>query len=170
MIVVLHNERRLTDRQNPWIFEPMSSETSTAEKGSSNLKIPELLAPAGSFEKMVSAIHYGADAVYCGGRKYSLRAHAGNFSNDQMQQAVEYAHRNKVKVYVTVNIFAHQNDLQGLDRYLLFLNEIGVDGVIVSDPGILVMAKEIIPGMPLHLSTQANVTNPSNARLSHGIW
>lgn len=148
-----------------------ASRTGSANISLPQVKIPELLAPAGSFEKMVSAIHYGADAVYCGGRKYSLRAHAGNFSNDQMQQAVEYAHRNNVKIYVTVNIFAHQDDLQGLDRYLFFLSEIGVDGVIVSDPGILAMAKEIIPGMPLHLSTQANVTNPANARFweSQGV-
>jgi putative protease len=135
------------------------------------LKIPELLAPAGSFEKMVAAIHYGADAVYCGGRMYSLRAHAGNFSNEQMQRAVDYAHQHNVKVYVTVNIFAHGDDLHGLDKYLLFLDEIGVDGIIVSDPGILAMAKEIIPEMPLHLSTQANVTNPANARFweSQGV-
>lgn len=130
----------------------------------SDIKIPELLAPAGSFEKMVAAIHYGADAVYCGGRKYSLRAHAGNFSEKELGEAVRYAHANNVKLYVTVNIFAHQEDLQGLEKYLLYLKEIEVDGVIVSDPGILGLTKQTIPGIPIHLSTQANVTNPLNAR------
>lgn len=132
--------------------------------------MPELLAPAGSFEKMVAAIHYGADAVYCGGRKYSLRAHAGNFSDKQMAEAVAYAHERGVKIYVTVNIFAHREDLQGLDKYLLFLKNIQVDGLIISDPGILLLAKEIC-GIPVHLSTQANVTNPLNAKFweSQGI-
>ena len=149
----------------------MEPKASTANKTAGRLKIPELLAPAGSFEKMVAAIHYGADAVYCGGKKYSLRAHAGNFSDAEMRQAVDYAHGKRVKVYVTVNILAHQEDLGGLDRYLRFLEEAGVDAVIVSDPGILAMAREIIPAMPVHLSTQANVTNPASARFweSQGV-
>jgi len=128
------------------------------------MKIPELLAPAGSFEKMVAAIHYGADAVYCGGKKYSLRAHASNFLDERMAEAVAYAHERDVKFYVTVNIFAHREDLQGLEKYLLFLKDIQVDGIIISDPGILSLAKEIIPEIPVHLSTQANVTNPANAK------
>ena len=142
----------------------MSSEASAKNKVADSFKIPELLAPAGSFEKMVTAIHYGADAVYCGGKNYSLRAHAGNFSEKQMAEAAEYAHKREVKLYVTINIFAHQNDLQGLEKYLLFLKEIQVDGIIISDPGILLMAKKIVPEVPIHLSTQANVTNPANAR------
>jgi len=152
----------------------MSSKASTANTGnssSSGYNVPELLAPAGSFEKMVAAIHYGADAVYCGGKKYSLRAHASNFSNKQMAEAVPYAHEKGVKFYVTVNIFAHRDDLQGLDKYLLFLKDIQVDGIIISDPGILSLAKEIIPEVPIHLSTQANVTNPANAKFweSQGV-
>jgi len=142
----------------------MSSEASTSNKVAPGIKIPELLAPAGSFEKMVAAIHYGADAVYCGGKKYSLRAHASNFSDEQMAEAVAYAHERDAKLYVTVNIFAHREDLQGLEKYLLFLKDIQVDGIIISDPGILSLAKEIIPGIPVHLSTQANVTNPANAK------
>jgi putative protease len=142
----------------------MSPEASTSNKAASSIKIPELLAPAGSFEKMVTAIHYGADAVYCGGKKYSLRAHASNFSNEQLAEAVDYAHERGVKLYVTVNIFAHKDDMQGLDKYLLFLRDIQVDGIIISDPGILSLAKEIIPDIPVHLSTQANVTNPANAK------
>jgi len=129
-----------------------------------DIKIPELLAPAGSFEKMVAAIHYGADAVYCGGKKFSLRAHAGNFSEQELGEAVKYAHEKNKRLYVTVNILAHQKDLQGLEKYLNYLSDIAVDGIIVSDPGILSLAKQIIPDVPRHLSTQANVTNPANAR------
>jgi putative protease len=142
----------------------MSSEVSASNKVAPGIKIPELLAPAGSFEKMVAAIHYGADAVYCGGKKYSLRAHASNFSDRQLAEAVAYAHERDVKLYVTVNIFAHREDLQGLEKYLLFLKDIQADGIIISDPGILSLAKEIIPEIPVHLSTQANVTNPANAK------
>jgi len=146
----------------------MSLKASTANTAGSGLspykKIPELLAPAGSFEKMVTAIHYGADAVYCGGRKYSLRAHASNFSDRQLAEGVAYAHERGIKLYVTVNIFAHREDLQGLEKYLRFLRDIQVDGIIISDPGILSLAKEIIPEIPIHLSTQANVTNSANAR------
>ena len=121
--------------------------------------IPELLAPAGNFDKLVTAIHYGADAVYLGGKTFSLRAKAGNFTDEQMRQAVEYAHAHRVKVYVTINIFAHNRDLAGLDDYLYGLRELGVDGVIISDPGILRRARTIVPELPVHLSTQANVTN-----------
>jgi len=129
-------------------------------------KIPELLAPAGSFAKMATAIEYGADAVYCGGKKFSLRAHAGNFSEQELAQALRYVHARNKRLYVTVNIFAHQKDLQGLKYYLEYLGDIAVDGIIVSDPGILSLARETIPQIPIHLSTQANVTNPGNA----GFW
>lgn len=124
---------------------------------------PELLAPAGSFEKMVTAIHYGADAIYCGGKQYSLRAHATNFTDRELQQVVAYAHRRAVKVYVTVNIFAHERDFAGLADYLLSLREIDVDAIIVSDPGVVAAAREVVPDMPVHLSTQANVTNGASA-------
>ena len=85
--------------------------------------IPELLAPAGNFEKMVTAIHYGADAVYMGGKQYSLRAKAGNFSDEAMAEAVAYAHDHEVKIYVTINILAHNRDFDGLDQYLLSLRD-----------------------------------------------
>ena len=143
---------------------PKAATKNTVTSSSHGYKIPELLAPAGSFEKMVAAIHYGADAVYCGGKKFSLRAHASNFSEKELGGAVQYAHEKNVKLYVTVNIFAHQQDLQGLGKHLQHLQDIGVDGIIISDPGILTMAKEAIPDVPIHLSTQANVTNPGNAR------
>ncbi len=135
------------------------------QKKSSNLSfsIPELLAPAGSFEKLVTAIHYGADAVYLGGARYGLRAKAGNFSNESIREAVMYAHQNNVRIYVTVNIIAHGDDFDGLEDYLLLLERAGVDGLIISDPGILMLAGKTVPGLPIHLSTQANVTNPQAA-------
>jgi putative protease len=128
------------------------------------LKIPELLAPAGSFEKLQTVIHYGADAVYMGGKQFSLRAHATNFGDEDMQKGVEYAHARNVKVYVTVNIFAHNDDLGTIETYLQHLQKIKVDGLIISDPGILTLAKKHAPEIPIHLSTQANVTNRANAQ------
>jgi U32 family peptidase len=133
--------------------------------------IPELLAPAGNFEKLVTAIHYGADAVYLGGKDLSLRARAGNFSHAQMEEAVVYAHTHGVKVYVTINILAHNRDLVDLDESLVHLRDIGVDGLIISDPGILQRARLIIPEVAVHLSTQANVTNHQAAAfwLTQGV-
>lgn len=125
--------------------------------------LPELLAPAGSYEKLVTAVHYGANAVYLGGKSFSLRAKAGNFDDEMMRQGVGFAHEHGVKVYVTVNIVAHNNDLLGLDAYLATLGNMAVDGIIVSDPGILSRARKIVPTMPVHLSTQANVTNHASA-------
>jgi U32 family peptidase len=124
---------------------------------------PELLAPAGSYEKLVTAIHYGADAVYLGGRKYSLRARAANFEEEELRKAVVYAHDHSVKVYVTVNVFASNADFPELPAYLRYLEEIGADGVIISDPGILRTARRVIPRVPIHLSTQANITNLESA-------
>jgi len=126
-------------------------------------KMPELLAPAGSFEKLTAAVHYGADAIYCSGKKYSLRAHATNFSDRELKQVITYAHERSVKVYVAVNIFARQKDLTDLDDYLRYLRDIAVDGIIISDPGILLKSRELIPDVPVHLSTQANVTNAQSA-------
>lgn len=126
--------------------------------------IPELLAPAGSFEKLVTAIHYGADAVYLAGQKYGLRAKAGNFDKPGLQEAVFYAHRNHVAVYVTVNIIAHNDDFSGLADYLDYLGSLDVDGLIISDPGILRVAQKTVPSLSLHLSTQANVTNCASAQ------
>ncbi|MBU4263163.1 MAG: U32 family peptidase [Proteobacteria bacterium] len=123
----------------------------------------ELLAPAGSLEKLRTVIHYGADAVYLGGKEFSLRAHATNFSEDDLQQAVNFAHARQVRVFVTVNIFAHNRDLGRLPAYLQRLAEIEVDGLIISDPGVLRVARQVVPAMSIHLSTQANVTNVESA-------
>ncbi|MCF6187079.1 MAG: U32 family peptidase [Desulfobulbaceae bacterium] len=131
-----------------------------------SIEIPELLAPAGNFDKLVTAIHYGADAVYLGGLKYSLRARAGNFDDAGIIRALEYAHAHGVKVYITVNIFAHNRDLDGLSDYLVSLRKADVDGLIIADPGIFHVARQVVPELPLHLSTQANVTNVASA----GFW
>ncbi|MDF1577093.1 MAG: U32 family peptidase [Desulfobulbales bacterium] len=128
------------------------------------LKKPELLAPAGSFAKMRAAIHYGADAVYLGGQEFSLRAHAANFSENEIARAADYAHERGVKIYVTVNILAHNRDFAALPAYLESLGAAQVDGLIVSDPGIMRLALNTVPGLPIHLSTQANVTNLESAR------
>jgi len=120
---------------------------------------PELLAPAGSLEVLKTAIAYGADAVYIGGNQYGLRAKAKNFSMEDMAEGIKYAHKHNVKVYVTANIIAHNEDLIGLEKYFKELEELRADAVIVADPGILSILKETVPDMPIHLSTQANNTN-----------
>lgn len=132
--------------------------------------LPELLAPAGSLEKLKTAVHYGADAVYLGGSDYSLRAHAV-MGRDDLAEAIGYAHDYQVKTYITVNIMAHNDDLKALPDYLHFLREAKADGLIIADPGILSIAKETVPELPIHLSTQANVTNLASARFwqSQGV-
>ena len=122
-------------------------------------KKPDLLAPAGTLEKLKMALAFGADAVYLGGKAYGLRALGGNFTQDELREAVAYAHARAAKVYATVNIFPHNADLNGLPDYLRFLQEIQVDGLLVADLGVFMMAKEVAPQLPLHISTQANNTN-----------
>ncbi len=126
--------------------------------------IPELLAPAGTLDKMAVAIHYGADAVYLGDSRFSLRARAGNFDREAITRAVRMAHDRGVRVYVTVNIFAHNRDLEEIEPYLLFLDGAGVDGLIIADPGLFRIARTVVPEMDLHVSTQANITNWSAVR------
>ena len=123
------------------------------------LQKPELLAPAGNMEKLHMALLYGADAVYLGGKMFGLRAFASNFSLAEMDEAVAFAHSLHKKVYVTVNIFAHNEDINNLPDYLRSLQAIGVDALLISDFGVWSVAREIIPEMPLHVSTQANTTN-----------
>lgn len=125
---------------------------------------PEILAPAGNPEKLKIAVIYGADAVYLGGEQYSLRAAAGNFSLPEMAEGIAFAHRYGCKVYVAVNIFAHNRDLAGLPAYLKELAALQVDGLIISDPGVLALARETVPEVPIHLSTQANTTNWASVR------
>ena len=126
----------------------------------------ELLVPAGSLEVLKVAVDYGADAVYIGGQAYGLRAKADNFSIEEMKKAAEYAHAKNAKVYVTANIFAHNYDIEGMKTYFEQLKDTGVDAVLVSDPGIFMLAKETMPDMELHISTQANNTN----YLTYNFW
>ncbi|NLY56307.1 MAG: U32 family peptidase [Firmicutes bacterium] len=126
----------------------------------------ELLAPAGNFEKLKAAVYYGADAVYFGGPAFGLRAFAPNFSQEELREAVCFCHDHGVKAYVTVNIFAHNHDIAELPEYLRFLAEAKVDAVIISDPGVLALAREVAPELEVHLSTQANTTN----RLAANFW
>lgn len=130
---------------------------------------PELLAPAGNMEKLKVAFIYGADAVYIGGSSYGLRAFAGNFSDDEIIEAVDYAHKLNKKVYVTVNIFPHNDDLEGLDEYLQFLYDSKVDGIILSDPGVFLIAQKTVPKMEIHISTQANNVNYKSAMFWHEL-
>ncbi|GLC32873.1 peptidase U32 family protein [Clostridium omnivorum] len=124
---------------------------------------PEVLAPAGNLEKLKTAINFGADAVYLGGSKLNLRAFADNFSNAELSEGVEYAHSRGRKVYVTLNVFPHNEDLEGLEEYLIDLYSLKVDAIIVSDPGIIMTAREVVPNLELHLSTQANNVNWKSA-------
>ena len=123
------------------------------------MKKPELLAPAGNMEKLKMALLYGADAVYQGGKAFGLRAFGGNFTNEELQEAVDFAHKLGKKIYVTVNIFPHNSDIAKLPVYLTFLNEIKVDAILVADLGVFTLAKEYAPDVELHISTQANNTN-----------
>ena len=119
----------------------------------------ELLIPAGSMEGLKTAIHYGADAVYMGGEAFGLRANAKNFTIESMKEAVSYAHERGVKVYVTANILAHNEDLLPMRDYFMELKAVGMDAVLVADPGAFMLAQEIMPEVELHISTQANNTN-----------
>ncbi|MBN1931565.1 MAG: U32 family peptidase [Desulfobacterales bacterium] len=123
-----------------------------------NRKI-ELLAPAGNFEKLEIAIHYGADAVYIGGKDFSLRNYSGNFSLDEIQSATDYAHRFGVKVYVACNIYSRNYDQKKIEAYFHNLAQVKPDGIIIADPGIFILASKIMPDIPIHLSTQSNTTN-----------
>ncbi|MBQ2713779.1 MAG: U32 family peptidase [Clostridia bacterium] len=120
---------------------------------------PELLAPAGTFEKMKTAFRFGADAVYFAGKKFGLRAFAGNFDEEEIETAVKYAHGLNKKVYITINILAHEDDFDGLPEYIKYLEKAGVDAVIVADFGIVNVIKETCPNLEVHISTQANVLN-----------
>lgn len=119
----------------------------------------ELLAPAGNFEKLETAIHYGADAVYLGGRDFSLRNFSGNFTLEEMADAVTFAHQKSVKVYVACNIYPRTREADAIADFMVALGKIGPDAVIIADPGVLSMARNIIPDIPIHLSTQANTTS-----------
>ena len=118
------------------------------------MKKIELLAPAGDLEKLKTAVDYGADAVYFGGEAFSLRAGAGNLSLDEMKEGLAYAHERGVRCYLTVNIFAHNEDIVPLREYLETIKDLGIDAYLVSDPGVFSLIKEVMPEAEIHLSTQ----------------
>ena len=124
-----------------------------------NRRKPELLLPAGNLDNLKLAIRYGADAVYLGGQRFGLRAKADNFTTDEMREGVAFAHVHNAKVYLTVNIFAHNGDIDGLKDYFREIRDIPFDALLISDPGVLLLAKEMLPDMAIHISTQANNTN-----------
>ena len=128
------------------------------------MKKPEILAPAGNLEKLKIAIDFGADAVYIGGSKLNLRAFAGNFTNEEIAEGVKYCHERGRKLYVTMNVFPRNFDLNGIEDYIKGIESLGVDAIIVSDPGIISTAREVAPKLEIHLSTQANTVNWKSAK------
>jgi len=133
------------------------------------MKKPELLAPAGDFEKLKTAIHYGADAVYLGDSRFSLRGKAGNFNPEELKEAVHYAHKQNVTAYVTVNIIPHNEDIPAIKEHIDILKDIKPDAVILSDPGLFNMFKTYVPQIDIHISTQANITNAESAKFWEGL-
>lgn len=131
------------------------------------MKKVELLAPAGDLQKLKYALVYGADAVYLGGEIFGLRASAKNFSFEEIKEGVEFAHDMGKKVYITLNIIPHNEDLAQLEAYINSIKDLGIDAVILSDPGTLMYVKEYAPNMEIHLSTQANNTNFMSAKFWH---
>ncbi len=123
------------------------------------MKKIELLAPAGNFSKLKTAVYYGADAVYLGGKSFSLRAFSDNFTDEELIEAVNFAHVKNVKIYVTVNIFARNSDFEKAAEYFRFLEKIGVDAVLITDVGLISLCKSVAPDLKIHLSTQANTLN-----------
>ena len=124
----------------------------------------ELLAPAGNFEKLLTCVHFGADAVYFAGKMYGLRAYAGNFDDDEIIKAMQYLHKHGKKGYITLNIVANDSDFEHLDDYLSLLIKAKVDGVIVSDVGIIYYIRKNFPSLNIHVSTQANINNSYSAK------
>lgn len=133
------------------------------------MKKPELLIPASSLEVLKTAVVFGADAVYIGGEVFSLRAKSKNFSMEDMREGINFAHAHGAKVYVTANILAHNGDLDGVEAYFHELKEIGPDALIISDPGVFQIAREICPEIEVHISTQANNTNYRTYRFWHSL-
>lgn len=151
------------------IMQTEQTEKHTAAAGTSGRKRPELLIPAGNLETLKTAVIYGADAVYIGGEAFSLRAKADNFDAAAMREGIAFAHARGVKVYITVNIFAHNADLPEAETYFRELSEIGPDALIISDPGIFSLCRKLLPEMEIHISTQANNTNYETFRFWHAL-
>lgn len=136
----------------------------TERKEQHMLQKPEVLAPAGDFERLISAVQYGADAVYLGGKAFGMRATPANFDEEELKRAVEYAHKHGVKVYLTCNTLPRNNEIEYFPDYIRYAEQIGIDACIANDIGVLMMLKEHAPGMEIHISTQAGIVNYQTAR------
>lgn len=130
---------------------------------------PELLAPAGDFEKLEMCVHYGADAVYLAGKEFGMRAASGNFTAEEMKKAVQYCHERGVKVYVTCNTLPREPELNRLPEYLESVQECAADGLIVADLGVFALARRYAPAVPIHVSTQLGIVNSATARMLHDM-
>lgn len=128
------------------------------------IKLPELLSPAGNFEKMKAALLYGADAVYLAGQRFGMRSAADNFTDEELLLAVEYAHERGKKVYLTMNTLPHGEEYPALREFLIRIRDFGIDAMIVADLGVMATVRELIPSMEIHISTQAGIVSPASAR------
>ncbi len=137
----------------------MKTLTEIQTKVKSKIKKPELLAPAGNLEKLKIAVHYGADAVFLGGQEYGLRSNADNFTMAEIKEGVEFANQYNAKIYVTTNIIAHDENIKGLENYLIELEKTGATGIIVADHLIIETCKQVAPKLEIHLSTQQSLSN-----------
>lgn len=135
---------------------------------------PEVLAPAGNLRGLKTAVDYGADAVYCGGKAFGMRSAPKNLSLEDFEEGSRYAHERGARVYVTCNVLPRNNEVEAMREYIGQLKDTGVDALIVSDIGVMLMAREVAPNLELHVSTQAGVTNyqAANAfyQLAHAVW
>ena len=131
------------------------------------MKKIELLSPAGDMSKLKTALYFGADAVYIGGKNFSLRALAGNFTDEEILEAVNFAHSMGKKVYVTVNIFGRNTDIESAEKYFKFLESANIDGAIISDTGLIYLARTVAPNLPINISTQANTLNYKTVEFWH---
>lgn len=130
---------------------------------------PELLAPVGDMERLISAVRYGADAVYLAGKSFGMRSAPSNFTNEELEEAVKYCHAQGVKIYVTCNILPHNAELAALPAFLEFCQAIGVDAFIMTDLGVMSMAKKYAPNVAIHISTQAGVVNYETANAFYNM-
>lgn len=129
------------------------------------MKRPEILSPAGDFEKLKAAVKYGADAVYLAGTDFGMRAASNNFTDEEMKNAVDFSHENGVRLYVTVNVMPRDGEYPELERYLRYLGGIGVDAFIISDLGVMSLAKKVAPNVEIHISTQASTVSAATCRV-----
>lgn len=146
-----------------------NDETKKVKNMINKQKMPELLAPAGNFEKLKYAITYGADAVYCAGKRFGLRARADNFDDETLEAAVKWTHERHKKIFVTLNMIPHDSGFEGLADYIAFLRDIGIDAVLVADPGVFTLVRKVAPDLAISVSTQANNVNSRSVQFWHDL-